>query len=183
MDKCIDIRSTWIHFVLDTNIVIENSVKDSDRTRHSQAGTIEISCLARATSLPVDMDRFWASSNNTTNLPQLLREHRVDLPSCRCSAELMGSGVGGESPQHCQYVYNGTVTHLSDQNTAIEESDERPTCATCVKSESVRIVLMSPHTDVFCTGNLGKCWTHRFTELRRFALQLIHSHSGATGVF
>ena len=95
MDNCIDIRSTWIDIMFDTNIVIENSMKDSDRNTHSQAGTIEISYLAGATFLPVDIERFWASSNNTTKLPQLLREHRVGLPSCRCSAELLVSGVGG----------------------------------------------------------------------------------------
>ncbi len=58
MDYCIDIRSTWIDFVFDTNIVIENS------------------------------------------------------PLCRCSTELLISGVGGESHKHCQSVHNATVKHL-----------------------------------------------------------------------
>ena len=64
-------------------------------------------------------------NKQTTMLPQLLRDHRVDLPLCRCSAELLVSGVGGESPQHCQSVHNATVPHLSDWDIDIVESDER----------------------------------------------------------
>ena len=58
---------------------------------------IEISSLAHATSLPVDIESFWSSSNDKTKLPQLLREQLVDLPSCGCSDEFLVSGVGGES--------------------------------------------------------------------------------------
>ena len=72
-----------------------------------------ISYLGRATSLPVDFGRFWSSSNTKTKLSQLLREQLVDMPSCYCSAELVVSGVGGESPQHCQCAHNTTVAHLS----------------------------------------------------------------------
>ena len=50
LDYCRDIRSTWISFVFEANIVIENSVKYYDRTRKSQARTIEISYIARAIS-------------------------------------------------------------------------------------------------------------------------------------
>ena len=160
MDYYIDIRSTWINFVFDTNIVIENSVKDSDRTRYSQSRTIEFSYLARATSIPVDMDRFRASSNNTTKLPQLLREHRIDLPSCRCSTKLLVSGVGGESPQHCQYVHNATVTHLSDQDIDIEESDKHLVPQAVHASRVNRFELCSCHQTRMCfvlgiLGNVG----------------------------
>ena len=41
------------------------------------------------------------------------------------SAELPVIGVGGESPQHCHCVQNDTVTHLSDLDIDIEESDEQ----------------------------------------------------------
>ena len=86
---------------------------------------IEISSLAHAASLPVDMERVWSSSNDKTKLPQLLIEELVGLPSCGCSAEFLVSGVGGESHQHCRCVHSATVTHLSDQDIDIEESDER----------------------------------------------------------
>ena len=62
----------------------------------------------------------------------------------------MVSGVGGESRQHCQCVHNTIVTHLSGRY--IEESEEH-----LVSHElhgSVGIVLLSPDTDVFCTGTL-----------------------------
>ena len=121
----IDILSTRIDFVFDalSYIVIENLVKNSYRSRHSQSRAIEISYLARATPLAVDMGSFWSSSSNKTKLPQLLREQLVDLPSS-CSAELVVIGIGGESAQHCQYVHTATVRHLSDRDIDIEESDE-----------------------------------------------------------
>ena len=148
----IAVRSTRIDFVFDT--YIENSVKDSERGRRSRSRAIEMGSLACATPLPVDMDSFWSSSNNKTKLQQLLREQLVDLPSGRCSAELVASGVDGESPQHCQSVHNGTVTHLSDLDIDIEESDERlvPHAMHAVKTGSVRIVLLSSDTDVFVLG-------------------------------
>ena len=101
----IDIGSTWIDFVLDT-YRNRNSAKNSERSRHSQSRAIEISYLARAT--PVDMGSVWSSRNNKTTLPQLLREQLVDLPSRRCSAELVVIGIGGESAQHCKCVHNAS---------------------------------------------------------------------------
>ena len=100
-------------------------MENSERSRHSQSRAIEISSLARATPLPVDMGSFGSSSSNKTKLPQLLREQLVDLPSRSCSAELVVIGIGGESAQHCQCVHNATVRHLSDRDIDIEESDER----------------------------------------------------------
>ena len=89
-------------------------MKDYEHGRHSQSRAITISYLGRATSLPVDWSRFWSSGNNNkTKWPQLLGEQLVDMPLCYCSAELVVSGVGGESPQHCQCAHNTTVAHLS----------------------------------------------------------------------
>ena len=64
--KSKDIRSPRIDFVFDTYILIDNSVKDSERSRHSQSRVIEIISLAHATSRPIDMESFWSSSNNKT---------------------------------------------------------------------------------------------------------------------
>ena len=66
----------------------------------------------------------------------------------------MVSGVGGESHQHCQAVHNATVTHLSDLDIDVEESDERivPHAVYAINNGSVRIVLLSSDTDVFVLG-------------------------------
>ena len=112
--------------MFDTYIVIEDLVKNSKCSIYSQSRAVEISSLARVTPLPVDMGSCWSSSSNKTKLPQLLREQLVDLPSRRCSAELVVIGIGGESAQHCQCVHNATVRHLSDRDIDIEDSsDER----------------------------------------------------------
>ena len=57
----------------------------------------------------------------------------------------MVSGVGGESAQHCQCDHTTTVAHLSGR-------DER--LVPHVPHGSAGIVLLSPDTDVFCTGTL-----------------------------
>ena len=57
----------------------------------------------------------------------------------------MVSGVGGESPQHCQCAHNTTVAHLSGR-------DER--LVPHVLHGSAGIVLLSPDTDVFFNWTL-----------------------------
>ena len=75
-------------------------------------------------------------------------------------------GIGGESAQHYQCVHNATVRHLSDRDTDIEESDER---LASVNSESCssNCVAVTRHGCVLDWDySFGKCWTHRFSELR-----------------
>ena len=81
-------------------------------------------------------------------LPQLLREQFVDLSSHHCSAEFLVSGVYGDFPQHSQCVYNATVTHLSDWNMDIEESDE------CIVSHT----LLAPRENQFELCCCHKTW-------------------------
>ena len=57
----------------------------------------------------------------------------------------MVSGVGGESPQHSQCAHNTTVAYMSGR-------DER--LVSHLLHGSAGIVLLSPDTDVFCTGTL-----------------------------
>ena len=58
----------------------------------------------------------------------------------------MVSGVGGESPEHCQCAHNTTVAHLSGRDERLVPHH--------VPHGSAGIVLLSPDTDVFCTGTL-----------------------------
>ncbi len=76
-----------------------------------------------------------------------MREQLVDMPLCYCSAELVVSGVGVESPQHCQCAHNTTVAHLSVR-------DIRLVPHVLHGSAGILIVLLSPDTNVFCTGTL-----------------------------
>ena len=101
------------------------------------------------------MGRFWSSSSNKTKLPQLLTEQLVDLLSRRCLAEFVVIGIGGESAQHCKCVHN--ARHASVGSWYRHRRvwwTPCPTCAARVNSESVRIVLLSPDTDVICTGTI-----------------------------
>ena len=59
----------------------------------------------------------------------------------------MVGSVGGESPQHCQCAHTTTVAHLSGR-------DERFVPHVLHGSAGIVIVLLSPDTNVFCTGTL-----------------------------
>ena len=67
--------------MFDTYIVIENPVKDSERSRRSQSRAIEISSLSRETSRHVDMDSFWAAFGNRATSTQ-------SYQSCRATSRL-----------------------------------------------------------------------------------------------
>ena len=158
----IAVGASRIDFVFNT--YIENSVKDSERSRRRHSTAVEISCVANGTPLPVDMDSFWSSSNNKTKLQHMLREHLGKVPPDRCQAELVVSGVGGTVPECCQSFHNGSVLNYTDLDIELEEADERliPHALHATKKGSSRIVILSSDTDVFVLG--------------LFYWKLLHSH-------
>ena len=50
----------------------EGSIKDSERIRHQDKAPIEMNNIHYDTPLPIEMDRFWPSSNNKLKLQMLL---------------------------------------------------------------------------------------------------------------
>ena len=52
---------------------IEGSVKDSERARREQSRLIELREIILETKLPKNMEAFWSSAQNKTNLQQLLK--------------------------------------------------------------------------------------------------------------
>ena len=109
-----------------------------------------------------------AIKQQQTKLQLLLKEQLVDLSSCRCSAELPVIGVGGESPQHCHCVQNDTVTHLSDLDIDIEESDEQRFVHhelrhEWISSDCVAVVIHG--CVLYQVSSFGKGSTHRCTYL------------------
>ena len=56
------------HFVFDS--YIQNSLKECEREHRGTDGAVDVN-LSADTSIPVEMERFWASSKNKYNL-QLL---------------------------------------------------------------------------------------------------------------
>ena len=51
---------------------VESFIKDSERSRRRNQAPIEINNMQCDTPLPVQMDRFWSSSNNKLKLQLLL---------------------------------------------------------------------------------------------------------------
>ena len=55
-----------IHFVYDS--YIQGSLKECERECRTTEGAVEVINLAPETSIPVEMQRFWGSSKNKSNL-------------------------------------------------------------------------------------------------------------------
>ena len=64
---------------------VDGSIKDSERNRRQDKAPIELNCIHYDTSLPVEMDRFWSSSNNKLKLQMLLHtqaiKRGIEIPS------------------------------------------------------------------------------------------------------
>ena len=65
-----------IHFVYDS--YIQGSLKECERERRTTERAVEVINLAPETSIPVEMQRFWGSSKNRSNLQILSLEHFID---------------------------------------------------------------------------------------------------------
>ena len=65
-----------IHFVYDS--YIQGSLKECERERRTTEGAVEVTNLAPETSIPVEMQRFWGSSINKSNLQILSLEYFID---------------------------------------------------------------------------------------------------------
>ena len=59
-----------IDFVFDS--YMEGSIKDSERRRRQKVAAIDLNDIENSTPLPVEMDRFWGSSNNKLKLQMLI---------------------------------------------------------------------------------------------------------------
>ena len=134
---------------------VESSIKDSERSRRQNKAPIEMNYISCDTPLPVEMDRFWSSSNNKVKLQMLLHEQAikraVEAPS---SVHVVASCFSGESGSvPCKQVLNGDsaaeIANLYCPD--VEEADARivPHAMHAVRSGIERILVLSGDTDVF----------------------------------
>ena len=114
---------------------------------------IEMNIINYDTRLPVEMDRFWASSGNKLKLQMLLHEHtikcRMEQPS---KLQVIVSGFSGDSVDvACQLAQDGCSAKITELCQNIEEADARiiPHAMHAVKNGARRIIVLSSDTDVF----------------------------------
>ena len=132
---------------------VEGSIKDSERRRRQVKAPIEMNVINYDTPLPVEMDRFWASSCNKLKLQMLLHEQaikcKIEKPS---KVQVVASCFSGASDVvACQSVKDGCSVEVPELHPDVEEADARiiPHAMHAVKSRMKCIIVLSGDTDVF----------------------------------
>lgn len=132
---------------------VEGSIKDSERNRRQDKAPIEMNYIQYDTPLPIEMDRFWTSSNNKLKLQMLLHtlaiKHGLEVPS---AVYVVASCFSGESDGvKCKGVIGGNSAEMPDLCPDAEEADARiiPHAMHAVRHGIKCIVVLSGDTDVF----------------------------------
>ena len=132
---------------------VEGSIKDSERNRRQDKAPIETNIIHYDTPLPVEMARFWSSSNNKLKLQMLLHKQAmkrgIENPS---TVHVVASFFSGASDSvKCKGVMDGNSVEIPDLCTEVEEADARiiPHALHSVRSRMQRIVVLSGDTGVF----------------------------------
>lgn len=169
-----------IHIILDS--YLEKSIKESERIRRaSSTGNMDLVSICSETPVPVQLDKFWASSTNKQNLQNLARTE-AKIYSAQIGTPIVVSGVivNGEVVP-AQRFANGEAHSLTELKNFIEEADYRlvPHVNWTAQHNTKRVVLLSNDTDVivimlryfetFKSNGLSELWIHFGTgEKRRF---------------
>ena len=125
---------------------VEGSIKDSERIHRQDKAPIEMNSIHYDTPLPIEMDRFWPSSNNKLKLQMLLHtqaiKHGIETPS---TIHVVASCFSGASDgATCKGVMDGESVEMPDLCPDLEEADARiiPHAMHAVRSGIQRIVAL-----------------------------------------
>ena len=132
------------------DVYLECSIKQHECTRRSKVEAIDTTISRLDQSLPVDMDRFWASSSNKIQLQQIfikwiISNYEDDIP-------IYLGGAHPEDVTSCIRVSNGNIFSGCLLKCDHEETDGRLLFHInhCVNVHKfTKIVIASSYTDVF----------------------------------
>ena len=138
-----------IHIVLDS--YLDKSTKESERIRRTSSSvSMDLVSICSETPVPVQLEKFWASSTNKQNL-QSLAITEAKMYSAQTSTPLVVSGVivNGEVLP-AQRFTNGEAHSLMELKNSIEEADYRlvPHVNWAAQHNTKKVVLLSNDTDV-----------------------------------
>ena len=138
-----------IHVVYDS--YLEGSLKECERIqRQKECGPLELVNLTENTTLPVQMDRFWACPKIEQNL-QLISKTFFQQKSIGSCIKIVFSGfVSDEGISHGLECKNGESLPRLDLSSSIEETDGRiiPHIAKAIENGCKRMIVHSNDADV-----------------------------------
>ena len=133
------------------DVYLRHSIKQGERNRRSKLDPIETNITSVKQQLPVEMDRFWSSSENKMKFQQSF----IKWACCNCVSEvpIYLSGAGEENVTACIKVcLNNPSDDVDSQRNTHEEADD---CMMFHVHQSVTtesfesVITASGDTDVF----------------------------------
>ena len=155
---------TRIDIVFD--LYLKDSLKEYERMRRSKVDPIETLIVRYDQPLPVEIDRFWASSTNKTKLQKTFIQWIIN--NFNLSTPVYLGGSHEEDLTMCLHLQNGNTYDVPVLKCDDEEADDRIMLhinhAVTVERFS-RVIVASGNTDVFiCLLYHLSCW--RFSNLK-----------------
>ena len=107
--------------VFDLNL--EQSIKQADRSKRSKLEPIDTNISSNKQQLLVEMDRFWASSDNKMKFQQAF----IDWMTFHCESNIpvFLGGANTENITSCIQISDGEVIAVSSLRNDHEEADDR----------------------------------------------------------
>ena len=134
--------------VFDLNL--EQSIKQADRSKRSKLEPIDINISSNKQQLLVEMDRFWASSDNKMKFQQAF----IDWMTFHYQSNIpvFLGGANTENITSCRQISDGEVKAVPSLRNDHEEADDRMMyhLNQSIKDPSFEnVIIASADTDVF----------------------------------
>jgi hypothetical protein len=130
----------------------DRSIKGFERSRRSKKVPVEFGYPQGYTPLPIDMEAYWASSQNKMQLESFfidwMTQNAVSLTG---TLTIFLGGGHKTDPKRCLVICNGNIKEEALLQCNLEEADDRMLfhVSHMVSSEAKRVVICSTDTDVF----------------------------------
>ena len=105
------------------DVYLRHSIKQDERNRRSKLDPIETNITSVKQQLPVEMDRFWSSSENKMKFQQSF----IKWACCNCVSEvpIYLGGAGEENVTACIKVCLNDPSDVDSLRNTREEADDR----------------------------------------------------------
>lgn len=132
------------------DLYLQQSIKQDERIRRSKSDPIETKIGSIKQQLPVEMDRFWASSDNKMRFQQAFIKWITS--HCQFDVPVFLGGASAADITSCVQLYGGEVTNVPSLRNDHEEADDRMMyhANQSIKEECFeKVIIASSDTDVF----------------------------------
>ena len=132
------------------DLYLEQSIKQAERSRRSKLEPIDTNISSNKQQLPVEMDRFWASSDNKMKFQQAF----IDWMTFHCQSNIpvFLGGANTENITSCIQISDGEVIAVPSLRNDHEEADDwmMYNLNQSIKDEGFeKVIIASADTNVF----------------------------------